>query len=444
MCETRRPTYEELEALVLQQAMEIAALRAEIDRLRKGPPFGGEAVVPASPPAFVKANRPRREKKERKKRSQSHVRRRENSTAFVVHAVERCPDCDRRLSGGSVHRTRQVIDIPVVPVQIIEHRFMSRYCGVCARSHVAKADLAGAVVGKRRIGVRLMSLIAYLAETCRMTKRTIQAYLNTMYGLHLGLGQICELLHAVAHKGQAFYDALLQQVRGSPVVHADETGWREDGVNGYVWSFSTPDTRIYVRNQSRGHAVPQSVLGDAYKGVIVSDFYGGYNYHLGEHQRCWVHLLRDLQELVEKNPDNASVKRWTGKVVKLYKKAHDFHSDKPRERARARFRFQNRLEALGKLHADTDQPQHTLAQRCVQRANELFTFVEFPEVPSENNAAERAVRPLVIARKISGGTRSEHGSDTKMVLASLFGTWAIRGQDPRQQCLTILAGQTSV
>jgi transposase len=215
-------------------------------------------------------------------------------TEVRVHRLERCPECGLRLSDGSVHRTREVIEIPVVPVQIIEHRFLSQYCGRCDKSHVAKADLGCEVVGKRRIGIRLMSLIAYLGGKCRMTKRAIQAFLETVYNLHLGLGQISELLHpaVLRGKGRAFYDELLDQVRGSPVVHADETGWREDGVNGYVWSFSTPDTRLYVRDRSRGHSVPESVLGEAYQGVIVSDFYGGYNYHLGEHQRCWVHLPR--------------------------------------------------------------------------------------------------------------------------------------------------------
>ncbi|SRR5258708_1739401 len=81
--------------------------------------------------------------------------------------------------------------------------------------------------------------------------------LQSTYGLHLALGEITGLLHALARRGRAFYEELLEAVRGSPYVHADETGWREDGANGYVWSFSNRETRLYLRDQSRGQGYPQ-------------------------------------------------------------------------------------------------------------------------------------------------------------------------------------------
>ena len=413
----------------------VAALQAEVERLRKDPPSGVARAVPS----FVKPNRPPREKKERKKRTNSFVRPREAPTEVVEHAVDNCPDCGRRLSGGWVQRSRQVIDIPFVPYSVTEHRMMGRHCGVCKKRHVASADLSGVVVGRHRVGVRLMSLIGYLGEVCRMPKRTIQTFLQSMYGLHLAVGEIAELLHALARKGRAFYEQLRDAVRGSPFINADETGWRENGMNGYMWSFSNPTSRLYIRDQSRGHLVPEAALGERFEGILVSDFYGGYNYHLGEHQRCWVHFMRDLKELREKHPRDRKVSAWVKKVFALYQKARDFRSEDRSRRVRARFRFQDRLVALGEKYIGEDVPQRVLAQRCVWYANELFTFVEHLGVPSENNAAERAIRPLVIARKISGGTRSQKGSETKMVLASLFSTWRLRGLDPLQECGQVLA-----
>ena len=79
-----------------------------------------------------------------------------------------------------------------------------------------------------------------------------------------------------------------------------------------------------------------------------------------------------------------------------------------------------------------------LAQRIERFLPELFTFVEHPEVPSDNNAAERSLRPPVTARKISGGTRSPRGSVTATMLMSLFGTWTVRGEDALQACRTML------
>ena len=418
----------------------IAALEAENERLRKDPPPGVARAVPS----FVKANRAPQEKKARKKRANSYVRPREAPTEVVEHAVDCCPDCGRHLSGGWVHRVRQVIEIPQARYQVTEHQMLRRWCGVCKKMHVAPMSSSAGVFGRHRVGVRLMSLIGYLGEVCRMPKRTIQAVLQSMYGLHLALGEITELLHALARRGRAFYEGLLEAVRGSPYVHADETGWREDGMNGYVWSFSNSDSRIYLRDQSRGHQVSEAALGEGYKGILVSDFYGGYNYHLGEHQRCWAHFIRDLKELMDKHPDEAKVSAWVKKVIALYQKARDFHSEKRQERVRARFRFQDRLVALGEKYLGADVPQRVLAQRCVRYANELFTFVEHPQVPSENNAAERAIRPLVTARKVSGGTRSAKGSDTKMVLASIYGTWHIRNLDPLHECQRLLTVQPSL
>ena len=105
----------------------------------------------------------------------------------------------------------------------------------------------------------------------------------------------------------------------------------------------------------------------------------------------------------------------------------------------ARVGFQVELVALCEPYASTGLPQSTLSKRLLQFESEMFTFVEYPDVPSENNAAERMVRPRVIARKISGGTRSEQGSKTMVVLSSLFATWRLRGEECLETCRRMLA-----
>ena len=99
--------------------------------------------------------------------------------------------------------------------------------------------------------------------------------------------------------------------------------------------------------------------------------------------------------------------------------------------------------AIARPFLNRDVPQRVLAQRIQKFLPELFTFVEYPDVPSENNAAERAVRPCVIARKVSGGTRSSRGSETKMVLMSLFATWQAQGMDILQTCQRMLTFPTT-
>lgn len=435
------PSISDLLAIIEQQNTVIAALEArvkeleaEIARLRQDPPSGAARPTPS----FVKPNRVREKKTERKRRDHAFSRPCEEPTQIAEHALEQCPDCGRRLCGGWVHRTRQVIEIPELRYQVIEHRVLGRRCGVCARNHIARPDLSDEVFGSHRFGVRLMSLVSYWKIVCRMPVRTIQRTLKAVYGLKIGCGEISELLHAAASAGEPHYAHLRETLRESDYIHGDETGWREDGENGYLWSFSTPGLRYFTRDKSRGHQVPEGVLGSTYRGILVSDFYGGYHYHLGLHQRCWVHFLRDLRALKEAHPEDEDVRQWVEAVIQVYRDAREFTSDERRVRVRARERFQDRLAALGQPYARTQAKQTVLAERIMRFSNELFTFVEHPQVPSENNAAERAIRPSVIERKVTGGTRSGRGSHTHSVLLSLFQTWEVRGLDMLQTCRMML------
>jgi len=418
-------------------AERVEVLEAEVEMLRSQLPGGGAKAVPE----WVKPNRKQRreaERTERKKRTQSFVRRKQIPTEVHEHAIEQCPKCGRRLCGGWLHRTRQYVEIPETPVRIVEHRIIRRKCGVCGTVCVPKVDLSTEVLGKARVGVRLMSFIAYVHTVCRVPLRTIKGHLKAIYHLDLSLGELSEILHTVSETAKPEYATLLQEIRGSPVVNADETGWREDGINGYIWSFSTPGVRYFVYRKSRAGEVAKQVLGEEFDGVVVSDFYCGYSVLLTRHQRCWVHLYRDLKKLVEANPSDVSVWQWVESVLSIYAQAKSFSSEDERVRLKQRMVFEQALVELARPYLKSDKPHRILAERIERFLPELFVFVEDPRVPSENNAAERAVRPAVIARKISGGTRSAKGSATKATLMSIFGTWIARGQDTMAMCRQML------
>jgi hypothetical protein len=302
--------------------------------------------------------------------------------------------------------------------------------------------LCEVAVGKRHIGIGLMSTIAHLKTVCRVPVGLIRGLLLTLWQIEVSTGEIVELLHDVAEMAGPEYERLLGKIRGSPVVHGDETGWREDGVNGYLWSFSSPDVRYYTYRHSRGSKVVKEVLSDEFAGVLVSDFYAAYNIYDGLRQRCWVHLLRDLKTLVEKNPDIPEVSVWNEQVKDVYKRAKMAASEehKPHERSFLRQGFEEELLLLASPYVGVKTaPERVLAERMEDFISELFTFVQYPDVPSENNAAERAIRPAVVARKISGGTRSEKGSRTASILRTLFETWALQGQNTIDACRTMLA-----
>jgi hypothetical protein len=221
------------------------------------------------------------------------------------------------------------------------------------------------------------------------------------------------------------------------VVNADETGWRQDGIPGFIWILSTPTLCLFHRDPHRSGAVIDDLLGDDFGGTLVTDFYVAYDHLPGLKQRCWAHLWRDIDALEHEYPEDVDLAAWIAGIRAIYdlatgeqpgeETAATPQTTRARER-RAR-RYEQQLLALCPQTMAAHRPEATLAKRIRRYSDELFTFVRDPRVPATNNAAERNLRPLVIARKISGGTRSEEGSSTRMILASLAATARLRGVD---------------
>jgi transposase len=440
-----------LTGIILQLLAVNAALQARLERLeqRTAELEAGAGKPKGMPGNKLEPKQPKQPKTERKQRECNFSRKRSQPTVLepVVHALDTCPDCGGTLTHGTIKRSREVIEVVTVPAMVTEHVYIERCCPVCNKCYTPKPELEGVVVGKGRLGVGLLCLIASLREVGRLPIRTIQWYLETMHGLHLSVGAINNALKTVARAGEGQMQQLKEQVRGSPAVNVDETGWRQDGQNGYVWTFATADVRLFVRRNRSGQVV-EEVLGTEYEGVLCSDFYAGYNVHLGQHQRCWAHLLRDIHDLAQLHPDDEALRMWADEVHKLYERATKWVQEWPdvseQTRRQARLWLEEQLLVLCKPYLqDQAALQGKLCRRIERHLKELFVFVAVPGVDPDNNAAERSLRPLVTARKISGGTRSEEGTDTKMTLASLFGTWKARGQDLLAECRRLLSPDPS-
>jgi transposase len=405
-------------------------------------------------PHFAKSNRPKSQepKKPRRKRDphHNHARRVETPTRTTRHALEHCPECNYTLRGESVDYARQVIELPPPqPVEVIEHRVIKRYCPKCQSWQSPKLDLSGQVFGQGRMGTRLASLIAYLRTTMRLPIRRIKAYLEAVHMLTISSGEIVEILHQVRRHTTEAVAKLKEEAQSSKILHADETGWRENGRNGYIWSFSTPGeagVRYYEYDPSRSHKVVKRVLEDKFKGHLVSDFYAGYNDYGCKKQRCWTHLLGDLHELKEKHPEEAGVVEWAKSVRVLYDEAEKWlktaRGPTREEREREYVRLVGEIHQLGLPYAQMKgHPCQALSKRILRHEDELFQFVLVEGLSANNNLAERSIRPMVVIRKISGGTRSVQGSKTRMALGSLFETWHARGLNPFVECVNLLTRQ---
>ena len=421
-------------AVISEQQVVIAELRRRIDELERRVTRGPSGGMPGNKPTKGHESEGR---KPRRQRAHGFARRRMEPTRRVIHAADSCPECGTGLTGGWVHRTREVIELPLAPAEVIEQVFVARMCALCRKRCLPEDSLKEVAVGRQRFGVNLVSLIVTLREEGRLPIRSILQYLQTVHQLKLSVGAIVDTIHRVARRSQPAVTEMVDRIRASPVVHADETGWREDGVNGYVWTFSTPTDRYFLR-RGRGKEVVDEALGDSFSGVLVSDFYAAYNHYPGLKQRCWVHLLRDIRELEALYPEDASLSRWAQAVRQLYDRAKECAADAAgtvsgyqQSVSPSQLMLESRLLSLCRpLSNDELAPQAKLCRRMERFIKELFVFVSHPDVPPENNAAERSLRHLVISRKLSGGTRSQQGSNSKMALASLFGAWRTRGLNP--------------
>jgi transposase len=325
---------------------------------------------------------------------------------------------------------------------VIHSRAERRYqCKWCRRTF---AETAGTALYRLRTARDQVAVVVTLREAGRLPVAMIQWYPATLHGVELSVGAIVAASHQVAQQGGAEVTRIRERVRASPVVQADETGWRQAGKNGYVWTFSTPTERYFVYG-GRDKEVVDRVLGDAFAGVLVSDFYKAYDHVRTSKQRCWAHLLRDAHDLRTQHPRDAEVQTWFDDLHRLYFDAAAFVATAPTDplaRATAAGGFDARLLALAQPGlADDAAPQHTLSKRIARYLGELLTFVRASDVPPDNNAAERSLRDLVTCRKISGGSRSPDGTASKVALATLFGTWHAQSLNPYLACRQLLSPQ---
>ena len=448
----RERELQEMRTLVAGLTEQNTLLRQQVARLEQenAQLRGMPLAPPPAPAAEIKPATPRREPHPRKTRAPEHNRGRlklERPNRWMTHASEQCPRCGEQLAEGWIVRRVQVIDLaPVAPLEITEHRIIRRRCPRCGKRVLPKpVGLEAGRMGRCRFGPRLIAAIATMRTVERLPIGVIQERLRREYSLGISRGGIVGLLERMAAAGRPAYHQLQADVRASPVVHADETGWRERGQHTPVWTTSTAQL-VYVHHGRRTNEEIDGILGADFGGTIVADCYAAYDHFEGPKQRCWAHLVRELKALLHEQGSHDETVAWVEGILAIYDQARAVHpaaeEGSTPEAARVRDGRARRCEALILLlcPADPDPslPYATLAKRLRTHLEELFTFVRDPQVDPTNNAAERSLRPLVIARKISGGTQSQTGSTTRMILYSLCATARLQGKDPTAVCRQIL------
>lgn len=336
--------------------------------------------------------------------------------------VSNCPDCANPLKQTKSTRNHIVTDIPHwKDIQPITTRYtiQRQWCSHC---HKEVGAIPKGVIPKSKLGIHLLTMVLVWKYRFRDPLNKIVEKLERMYGIQISQGSITYQLQKAKEYLKNQYDDLLIEIPGAPVKHADETSWRINGINGWAWVFLSQKSTYYTIEETRGKGIPTEKLKDAV-GVLVRDDYAGYKKLPIEQQSCWAHLLRKSHEASVQ--EGASVE-----VKKLHKQLKDMFGLLKEDLAKP-FDLEERKEWYSWYTEDikkittttfTSRDAKQIQTRIKNQTTNLITALLHESVSLTNNSAEKAIRPLVVTRKISGGSKTKVGAKTHAINMSIIET----------------------
>lgn len=438
---------EQAEAIVAQGEEAVVFAILELSQ-RLGRALGQCASVssPATPsgmiPVHQKPAARKRGKKPGRKAGHRGSRRLppERIDAHQDHRAACCPECQGPLSRGKTISTRITEDIPagIQPV-VTRHTIHKDWCPRCRKTVQPRvpAALPGSTIGNR-----VLTLSAWLHYGLGQTLDHVVEVFNHHLQFQLTRGALVGQWYRLQQILYPWYEQIWQAALDSAVLHGDETGWRVNGKGHWLWCFATPRLTCFLIDRRRSSSVVARFFRREFSGTLVSDFWGPYNAVVcGARQVCLAHLLRDLEHVERYKSPSAQWPKFAKKLRRLVGDAIRLSRWQDRtlpEYASRRERIHARLDQL--LATPWKDPQaKRLLKRFRRHRDHLWTFLDDPAVPFDNNLAERAIRPAVIIRKNSYGNRSQRGADTQAVLMSIYRTLKQRGHDPLTTITNALA-----
>ena len=428
---------------LLAAARRIAEQDAQLARLA-GQGLAAGGVSPSTPsgmrPVYTKPNAARGRRRKRPGAKAGHPGHRRPAPARIddhrEHRLKVCPCCGGPLQRCQRARTRIIEDLPEnLQSEVTEHTIHRDYCPQC-KKHVE--PVVPDALPNATFGHRLISFTSWchygLGVTLDQLIDILQFHLQT----RLSAGGLIAAWQRLAEILTPWYEHLAEEARRSAYLHADETGWRVQGQTCWLWCFANGQVCYYLIDRNRGSPVLQRFFGEAFDGILLHDFWAAYeSIDVLDRQYCLVHLLRELEKVDEHRAaaPRASDAAWQA-FAKLLRR---LVRDGIRLRKRPDFtpqRYQSRILRLGRrldalIATDPDDADaRRLLKRLRRTGDHLFTFLDYPEIPFENNHAERMIRPAVILRKNSQSNRSDRGALTQAVLMSVYRTLHLRGHDP--------------
>jgi transposase len=349
-----------------------------------------------------------------------------------VPAPTHCPCCQEKLIERRVVVQYQTDLPPVVPI-VTQFNVEVGKCPRCQRLQRGRHEgQTSAALGaaNHTIGPVALTMAAEMKHHLGVPYRKICDFFETYCGLDVAPATLVRAEQRLAELAKPTYELLIEALRLCHVVHADETGWRIGRVNAWLWVFTSKETTIYVIRRSRGHDVPEEILGD-FDGYLIVDGLKSYDVLDVAKGRCNGHLLRRCKELEQTLPK--AQRKWAVQLKELLQEALAL-AEKRGELAEATYakrveQIEDRLDAwIDAAPIDDDEDVRRLVMHVASHRGEWLIFLHDAEVPATNNHAERMIRPAVITRKVGGCNKTLKGAAVHGVLASLIASCRQQGR----------------
>lgn len=427
------PGCKRLSAELEQLRREVELLRQALDESRRA---GKRQAAPFRKPKVAAPKKPGRKPGDEYGQQSRRSIPEQIDEHYDVPLPTNCPHCgSHELTTDRVCPQYQT-DIPRKPI----HRQFDIHIGHCSgcgervqgRHELQTSDALGAAASQ--LGADLQAALTVTNKELGLSHGKCRRLIERLFRITISRSTNCRAQQRLAEQLRPSYDAIGEQVRGSPRVVCDETGWRVNGENAWLHDFVTEQVTYYAIDPTRSAEPAELLLGEDYAGTLIHDGWSVYDrFTLATHQQCLAHLMRRCHELLETAV--AGAVRFPRAVLDVFRTALS---------ARDRFRkdeltahglrvlagrftsTMGRLVAPIKSHAANER----LAKHLENHLGDLFTFLRDPLVDATNWRAEQAIRPAVVNRKVWGGNRTWTGAEVQSILTTILVTAVQQTIDP--------------
>ena len=331
------------------------------------------------------------------------------------HTLNVSPVSGLQLGEPIGYRVKTIVDFPDKPIQTIEHRFMQYKDPKTGKIVEAKCNLPNSIYGKN------LQSIAIMLKNITNSHIKIADFLRELGAPSFSHSTVKDIATKYIFALEPEQKKILSKIKKESYMNSDETGFRVDGINKYVWGIFTQTRAIFMAGKTRAHKHFKKLITN-FKGVLVVDGYSGYNYYKLK-QRCWAHLIRDFKDLAK---DNGEIDAQFRRLLILYEKLKELNTGPPDKKEIDKIKWMLN-DIVTCLH--TIKGAKKLETLIKNGGDDWFTALYYPNVPLHNNHAERELRSVVLLRKTIGCIRNWKGKRWIGIVMSVIHTWKLQGQN---------------